>query len=69
MWTIERREETDGKRATRWVPVPGVRCGTREEAAAAAREAVLGELRQERPALRTHRYRIAALAVACMVLQ
>jgi hypothetical protein len=45
MWTIEKREETEGKRATRWVPVPGVRCGTREEAAKAAREAVLGELR------------------------
>lgn len=68
MWTIEKCDE----RATRnrWLPVPGVAVATREEAAQAASEAVQRELREPGPSpYRTHRYRVAALALVCLVLQ
>jgi hypothetical protein len=71
MWTIERREEGQGARATRWVPVPGARYGTQEEAAGAVREAVVREGREGAgpTPFRSHRYRVAALVVACLTLQ
>jgi hypothetical protein len=69
MWTIERCEEKPGTaRATRWVKVPGVSLATRQEAAQAARDAVRREL-ADGVQYRTHRYRVAALAMACLVLQ
>jgi hypothetical protein len=71
MWTIERREEGQGARATRWVPLPGVRYGTQEEAAGAVREAVVREGREGTgpTPFRSHRYRVAIVAAVCAVIQ
>jgi len=70
MWTIERRHESGGARATRWVPVPGRVFGTQEEAARAVREAVQGQLRQGDDGRgRTDRFRVVPVVETCAVMQ
>ena len=70
MWQVERQIEGTGARATRWVPVPGARYATHEEAVRARREAVLGELAKGDDGRgRTDRFRVVPVVETCAVVQ
>ena len=71
MWQIEQRIESDGPRATRWVPVQGERHPSEGAARDALRD-VLSQAGRDAKASgqpRTNRFRIVPVVETCAVMQ